>query len=1345
MVCARADWVERFLAGHLEPEAVREMEAHVEGCEECFLRMAAGAADLPEPDRMSLHQRSTDGSRVARSLGMGSTPASFPYEQANANDLEWARQTIGPYVITGFLGMGGMSVVYRARHQVTGREVAVKTVKMPFVASSLAMLRQEIEFLHEARHPAIVTVLDSDLMADDPWYAMELFEEPTLQEFNRRLRNEGRGDVAPRGAAAEIRPPAAGGRLPEVLRLFARLCDPVAFLHGAGMVHGDIKPSNVILRANQQPVLMDFGLAARTKGTIGRETLDVTGRIRGTLPYIAPEIIRGKLPDARADLYAIGCMLYESIVGEPPFSSRSGTKIIDMHLSVLPTPASARVSGVPSKIDELLARLLAKNPAERFGHASALAASLGSIAESFLSGPQGSPTIVSSNQSTPLFRPPLVGRESELNIILESVHRARTTAAGQMLLLVGESGIGKTFLTAEVAQRALLAGVDVVTSECLPSTHSSAFADAGAAPLQGFRRLFEALRDRCRERGRAEVERIFGDRLALLAEYLPALRHLDRDGDPARGTPPLPASAARERIVQAVIDTLAAYASGHPLLLALDDLQWADDLTLAVLERLDGELLGKLPLVVLGTYRSDEISEPIRKLGGRSTTAVLPLGRLTRDDIGAIVGGMLSMGSAPETLSDYVYQHAEGVPFFAAEYLRGLVAAGALVYRTGAWSLRTSSPDRTQEWLAGTPLTLQELIRSRLERLPKDAFEILRAGAVLGRRFSLSRVGRMIGRPVSELAPHLAAASAAEITHSDGLDELTFLHDKIRETLYAGLSEEQRIVLHLAAARAMEDGDSTPPDHYGQIGHHLRNGGETVRAIDYLEKAGAHALRMAANADSERFFREVFDLEATLPAREPALRRARWHRQRADALQGIGLMAESAASLKQSAALLGRPFPARPPALAAALGREVVQQFRHRLSPRFIRRPPAHESPINEEVVRVFERMHQASFYLGNDGDLVLSTTVSLNASERGGPSPHLTVAYTNAAMMAGVMPIPKLAERYFRLAAATAESAPDLGADSWLMLMEGAYRTWAGERQRAIDCLEGAISLFVEQGFSRRRDEAESARAAVDIFAGFHESALARLDPIDARAHRRRDPQIQFWVAMQRAESFLIRGDHAAALEQIDQVGPLLPSLGRPDRIWSTGLECYLRYQQGQATRARELLAKALALISQGPPVHNYCLDAYDRLAETAIALAVEEPPGRGRRQSIRIARKACSVVDRASRPFPIGRPAAALHRGALQLARGRGSVAAVRARWQKAAATARSLSLPLHELRLHRAIIGTFPDRDPRVDLHRQRAVELVQLLGLGATGADPFARPPPPSGAGVKVERELEASRL
>src|SRR4029079_6038577 len=152
MVCPRSAWVDQFVAGRMDDRSIPAMEAHIEQCEECFLRMAAAAGEVSGKARASLTSQSTLGSRLDRCLkDLSVAETTLEDSRGAARMGESSRKTIGPYEVTGFLGMGGMRVVDRARHRTTGREVAVKTVKMPLVASSLAMLRQEIEFLREAQ------------------------------------------------------------------------------------------------------------------------------------------------------------------------------------------------------------------------------------------------------------------------------------------------------------------------------------------------------------------------------------------------------------------------------------------------------------------------------------------------------------------------------------------------------------------------------------------------------------------------------------------------------------------------------------------------------------------------------------------------------------------------------------------------------------------------------------------------------------------------------------------------------------------------------------------------------------------------------------------------------------------------------------------------------------------------------------------------------------------------------------------------------------------------------------------------------------------------------------------
>lgn len=1334
MSCYRPEDVIRFVAGALGGASLVAMEAHIEACQACFLQVAAAAADVSDNERRELRSRVPQASRLARSLA----PPSALTTLAGAEEPdtgEALRRTIGPYTLTGMLGVGGMSIVYRGRHQGTGREVAIKAVRTPFVAAYLAMLRQEVEFLREAKHPGIVSVLDFDLTAGDPWYAMELFEGPTLREYNQRLWPVDGGDM---DAPAEV-PRAAGGRLAEVLRLYARLCHPVAFINGAGLVHGDLKPANVFLRDQLQPVVMDFGLASKAKGTVGRDALDVTGKIRGTLPYIAPETIRGQLPDARTDVYALGCMLYETLVGAPPFVSRSGAEIVDMHLRAEPLPVGRRVRGVPPALDDLMGRLLAKLPEARFGHASALGHALETIA----AGLDGSVAEVAghaplvSEAGMPLFRPPLVGRVRELSAIADRLQRSDAQTGG-LVLVSGESGIGKTFLVSEVAQRALIGGTHVITGECLPlSARSDAPSDAGSAPLQPFRRFFQSLRDRCHARGAGEVQALFGARLPLLSAYLPALATLPtHEGQPE---PPraLPAPAARERIVAAVVDTLLAYAGRRPVMLALDDLQWADDLSLAVLDRLDAPECAAVPLLVVGTYRSDEAPEALQRLARKPGVHDLRLGRLGPDEVRAMIGGMLSMAVCPDALVAYVHQHSEGVPFFVAEYLRAMLAAGALRYRDGAWQT-TSSGDSLP---SAVPGSLQELLRGRVARQPAAARDALDGAAVVGRQFSASLLARMGNRPAREITAALAHAAAAQLIETDGFDGYRFAHDKLRETIYDGLPVARRRELHAQAARAMEDEEPTPPEWFGALARHHEQSGNAERAVERLAQAGQHALAMAAYADADRFLREALQLEADLPQRRPAVERARWLRERADALQGLGQMDASAAVLKQSAALLGRPFPQSKAGFGLRLTREMARQTWHRVRPTGIAAAGAEQRDAVAETVRVFGRMVRAAFYLGRDDDLVYASTVSLNESERLGACPDLTIAYTNAAMMAGVMPARGLAEKYLTLASRSLTEVTDPEAQTWLLQGEAAYRTWSGDRARALICLGAAAEVARTQGYYRRWDEVECARVGLDLFAGYHARIAERLEEVVVRARRRRDLQIQVWTTVQRVEAAVIRGEHEAAQSALNEIEDVLPSSSRPDRIWAYGLAAYVQWQLGAAEAAEQTAREALALMEQGPPVHNHCIDSYARLAEAALLMTAQAGSGSARAARLDLARRACKVLTRAARVFPIARPQAALHSGRLDLYRGRARPAGVIARWTEAIELARALTLPYHELRLHQALLGVLPTSDARHALHAASVERLLVDLELtpGASGTQPTAES---SGRRVEVERQPQA---
>jgi serine/threonine protein kinase/tetratricopeptide (TPR) repeat protein len=1295
MGCRESEFIDAFVAGRLTADGVLGLEAHLEVCADCFESFAQKLAQAPEQPGPIADGRTGPSERMKSLLASRDITRSLLPQRDDAGLVRHSTAaSIGPYLITGLLGQGGMGVVFRARHRDSGRPVALKTVKAPKLAS-FAALRQEIEFLREARHPGIVEVLDYDLSAGDPWYAMELLEGTTLEGWNTEIwRN-----VDPNGLR-----PVAAGQLVAVLRLYAALCEPLAFVHSHGIVHCDLKPSNVFMRHELRPVLMDFGLVTRARGMIGREALAVSGPLRGTLPYMAPETLRSEMPDARADVYALGCMLYESLSGRPPFVADTPARLGEMHRVTQPQPVSSLVSGVPSSLDALLGRALAKNRVDRIGHAVDVGSWLADILSEVNPSPTGQRYAHRSGTSqTHLFRPPLAGRDGDLALLTK--HVSARSQPGALILISGESGIGKTFLATEVAQQAASSGMRVVIGECTPRAPTTAGgAAAGSAPLLPFQRLFELIGDHCRQAGPSETEALLGPHLGLLASFFPSLGQLGPTSVPS----PLPAMAARERVIRTVTDVLAAFAARRRLLIALDDLQWADDLTMAVLQALDRDYLRRVPVVLLGTYRTDERTESLVALASRRDVISCELGRLTVESMRHLVAGMLGMVTPPAALIQYVHEQAEGIPFFAGEYLRALVHDGLLVRKHGSWSLRDGPEARKEDIRTALPEKLGELIAHRLANLSEDAARVIRAAAVAGRTFTSALLASVTARSIDDVERDLlpSAASLIIVASPHGY---RFAHDKLRENLYASVTNDERAGLHLSVARALDQrlNDLPAPENaYGQIAFHFQQGGDAVRAIDYLEKAGEQAMAMAAHADALRFFHEAFELEASLPERVAGLRRARWERHAAEAWLGLGKMIESAAALHRAARLLGRPLPRNALAFSATAAVELVRQIVHaRRSDRQL--DPLPEHPARREAARVFDRLLQVSYFLGRERDAGLSILLALNLSAQLPPTHESASIYSSAAIMAGVMPAPRITEHYFSLAERVLAQSPDDTAETWLRLQAGVYYLGRGQREKSIRHLERAFEVARRLGYFRRMDEVRSVRANVEILAGHHTRAAMYLRDMEAESARRNDLHMLGWALLLQIDSLIMqRLEVPPAL--LERARSLRAGMSRPDQAWMASVDAYASWREGDMSGALDHLEVAIQHASAGRPVHLACVTAFGRIVELALDLHLRTPDDARIR---RVVRGSSRVLERMAGVFPVARPMLALHQGTLLRAvnKPRRAIAA----WLGGIRPARMMGLPHHEARLHEALAAAHPEARRAKALHGRLAEKLARSL--------------------------------
>ena len=278
----------------------------------------------------------------------------------------------GRYALCEVLGTGGMATVWRARDEVLGREVAVKVLSPQYAADPGFLARFGREARHAARlsHPRLVTVFDSGVDETTPFIVMELVAGRTLRQV---LDETG---TLPAGEAVSIA---------------AAVCEALEVAHAAGLVHRDIKPANIALTDGGEVKVLDFGIARAEGGT------GVTGTavVLGTAAYLSPEQASGRLAGPQADLYSLGCVLFEMLTGAPPFSADSAVGLAYRQVHDDPGPPSARRPGLPERLDQITARLLAKDPADRPPSAAAaragLLTALSPEATSALALPAGEP------------------------------------------------------------------------------------------------------------------------------------------------------------------------------------------------------------------------------------------------------------------------------------------------------------------------------------------------------------------------------------------------------------------------------------------------------------------------------------------------------------------------------------------------------------------------------------------------------------------------------------------------------------------------------------------------------------------------------------------------------------------------------------------------------------------------------------------------------------------------------------------------------------------------------------------------------------------------------------------
>lgn len=676
----------------------------------------------------------------------------------------------------------------------------------------------------------------------------------------------------------------------EVIEIFASVAETLAEVHAAGVIHKDIKPHNIIVDRDSRDVrLTDFGVASQLDRE--QQQLVAPNRLEGTLAYMAPEQTgRMNRPiDARSDLYAVGASLYEALTMRRPFEATDPMELVHCHIAKEPAPPRDIVPAIPHVVAEIVLKLLAKTAQERYQSASGLALDLRRCATSLrASGGVERFTLAEHDVPERFVLPErLYGRGTESLRVLAAFDRI-AEGRSQVLAVAGYSGIGKTALVSEVKRPITSRRGYFLAGKVDQNQRSQPYAPLILAFTELVRQILSESEESVESWKRRLIDGV-GDGLSVLNELIPELELLVGKL-PASAS--LPAAESQNRFLEVFADFLAVVATPqHPVALFLDDMQWADAPSLKLIERMATRAAVQNVLFIIA-FRDNEVGEShplaialddIVELGGEVDRVVLR--GLAVEDLTELVADTLHCTTRiARPLAELVGHKTGGNPFFFGEYLRALHREG-LIHR-----------DRERGWgweleaVAARDFASNviELMADRLHHHDERLRRALAVASVFGARFDLSHLAELLDEQKGSLAALLANGIreqflvpfdddwklALDLDGDGEIDDAVdpryrFVHDRVQQTAYGLLVDDERRALHLRAGRlllgdrrfeAIEDQIFDIVAHFAEARDLLDTDAERYRVAKLSHVAARRSMRAAAWEPAIGYFETGIDL-----------------------------------------------------------------------------------------------------------------------------------------------------------------------------------------------------------------------------------------------------------------------------------------------------------------------------------------------------------------------------------------------------------------------------------------------------------------------------------------------------
>jgi hypothetical protein len=745
-------------------------------------------------------------------------------------------ERLGEYLVVGHLGSGAMGDVYVAERG--DERVALKLLSRT-APTLLYRFKREFRALVGVSHPNLISLRELVVLADGrAFFTMELIDGQPFTEYVRR-------QTVP-------------GRLPNLVRLgraFRQLADALVHLHAAGCVHRDLKPTNVMVTGEGRVVVLDFGLVSEMADE--DHGLSRDGQVLGTPAYMAPEQTGLGMAGPPTDFYALGVMLFECLTGQLPFRGSAMDILLQKQdASKLPDPGTL-VPNVPPGLRELCLGLLSPQPETRpSGHdiIGVLARDLGGEDEA---PPRRGPSVRAEA--------PFIGREHELRMLDDALTRVRETASAVTVYVSGGSGHGKTALIQRFLAVQREHGVLSLRGRCL---------ERESVPYKGVDSIVDALSVHLRRRSDIDLAGLRPRHVAPLVQIFPVLGDLwSMKSATARAFEP---TEQRRLGIAALREIITRIADERPLVIHIDDFQWAD---------VDGaNLIASLvrppdppALLLIVSFRAPLPGDPKRPALETLVAADTRNGRDIRNiqlaplsEADAAELAMRLMSASPSSQlepssmrrrANMLARSSQGVPFYL-----GQIILGGLAGEGGEEGEELGDQDR--------------IVTRRIGALARTEFNLLAIVAIAGGPASNELIERVYetisiagtdswidGDSLPELIDRLCRGglltrreeldtyeSEVEGTPTSSLVDVA--HGRIREITLGELQAEELAELHFEFAHALEDAQGKPE----ALAEHFELAGEYARAAEYTERAAKQAVDALAFGRAVELYRRTLEL-----------------------------------------------------------------------------------------------------------------------------------------------------------------------------------------------------------------------------------------------------------------------------------------------------------------------------------------------------------------------------------------------------------------------------------------------------------------------------------------------------